>query len=1636
MEGRVFVSSSFAILSLLFILVCCSPAFATVVSYYPTAGTDTTSGTHTLTSSDLGKLNASDDNRYRSRGSWTNCNYDPNRYIDFNFTPGIPDDAIITDAVITFEWQIGSIWIYGGKIQIWEQDSGTWHTYTLQLPSVGTDKTETIDVSSYINTSYDINNFKIKFQAHNGGCHNGGYTHHDLVELTVNYTLPCDSHADETSCNADPNCDWCPQCDGNKVNQWNQGKCVDRGTDCGYHCVKDVCDAKCDGDDDCSDRCDGDTRLYNGTCNLDTCTCSYQSEDCNDNDGCYPYDSGCEERDYYCLNGACDYNYSNRHNDSYDDYVYYCENDYLRMHRMLHDYYCVCGTTCQDHTSWVDDQLVENCNDNDGWYNTINTQWISTGECTEKEQVEQEYRDYYCNETCADCEYIVTNHRWVDTGNTRNKPDGTSCDDGLYCTIDDQCLDGVCNGTPRTCDDGVSCTIDSCDEQSDRCVNTPDDSYCDDGLWCNGVETCDPVDDCQPGTPVDCSPFDMPEIATCFNDPDNNPFTWDYAPPFTSVCDEDLDQCTTGSYTFTHTCSVDQCSAECDDTHPCANNTCSETYFDYCLGHKLVEYDNDKIMDNTTVTDSCANTCQSDCTCTNCTTNCSAPETSTYCVKGVCGAECDSDGDCACPADGCVGNDYYDYPDYGSCLDDCGCGLCEPTIYENDERCDNEGPETTNLTIQTKCNRINISATITDQSIVEEAEFFFDECPSENIRGEPLYATDGAFDETTEDVYRNDVGVSHLGDGRHNLYVRGKDEHGNWGECASVGFDVDTEGPTTMEQNVLVHAPPYMACGINPEVNASICDDESIIVRAEYFIDDFTLPNGAGFPMDPTDGTWNDRCEWVNATINITPLSEGTHYVKVHGMDEACNWGKLGMLTPVSFIKDTVAPSTTKIVNEPKVECDYTNDGERDVESCWFVNQNTIINLSARDYNPGDDEYSGNPDLGGYVHIYCKSRWKENMEDEWSEWSEARRCDEPFTFENDSIHEIEYWAVDLCGNEEEHHFEIDIVDTQPPVTVKSVGEPKASGDGFTWITQNTKIILNCTDPEPHPVNDVTLYWRYKVDDGEWVEFVDEDGYAEFSFDEDSNHTLEYHCVDALGNEEETHVQYYKVDTNPPNTTKSYGTPFHTDGLHEWIKTTTPITLTVTDQGACAVDNVTTYYMNTLVDASYCEEPETCIPLHDYEDPGWIEYTGPFFKEEESCHMIEYWSIDALGNRETIKAQCVSVDDTPPETTKSFGEPNCSPERCDSEYWTVNSSTPFTLTATDNKAGVNETYYRYCSGIDNCSDDWNIYSSTFHVTGLEDGEFRLEYYSKDNLGNDEEIKYEIDYLDNTPPVTTITFPPNNTWQSTDFSVHITDDDHCLDTCYYRVHNGTDWTGWMERECNSDVTIDVDGCDPCLKQNITVEAYAKDCLGQIGNIDSRTYGIDTFWPPEIVMAGPSGTVESLDVMLYAETNKPSVCRFDFNPISFDNMAYEMNTTDKFNHTYTWTFDHDGIKAVYLRCRDMAGNKMRLSETLVFYVNTAGNYNITIPDNEGWGPGWHSFFLPRTILNEAGVTNFSIPSILESIRGEYEIIFYYNGTEWLSYAPGRPINSLTEFTDDENKPYWIKIKDDASYARIEIR
>jgi len=168
------------------------------------------------------------------------------------------------------------------------------------------------------------------------------------------------------------------------------------------------------------------------------------------------------------------------------------------------------------------------------------------------------------NNPCTDdtCDSLVC----VNTPDEEN-----SCDDGVYCNGDETCnWRGVCVAEERELDDEVYCTIDACDENTDTVTHTAQNTLCDDDKICT-VDFCNVSSGCEFTTTIGCA------------------------------CTEDLD-CSDFTY----------CNGEetCDGNNQCASGT-SPAIVDDGITCTTQACDEDS---NSIVTDysACANSCEHD----------------------------------------------------------------------------------------------------------------------------------------------------------------------------------------------------------------------------------------------------------------------------------------------------------------------------------------------------------------------------------------------------------------------------------------------------------------------------------------------------------------------------------------------------------------------------------------------------------------------------------------------------------------------------------------------------------------------------------------------------------------------------------------------------------------------------------------------------------------------------------------------------------------------------------------------------------------------------------------------------------------------------------------------------------------
>ena len=151
------------------------------------------------------------------------------------------------------------------------------------------------------------------------------------------------------------------------------------------------------------------------------------------------------------------------------------------------------------------------------------------------------------------------------------KENGSSCSDEMYCTEDDQCLEGICTGRALDCsslDD--QCNIGECDEENDLClaVMMANGTDCADSLFCTVNDKCN--EGLCKGVSRDCSSeLGSCKVASCNEESDQ---CEGLPKPNDSDCDDD-NPCTESTTCTDGLCGGGQ-DVVCNDNVPCTEDSC------------------------------------------------------------------------------------------------------------------------------------------------------------------------------------------------------------------------------------------------------------------------------------------------------------------------------------------------------------------------------------------------------------------------------------------------------------------------------------------------------------------------------------------------------------------------------------------------------------------------------------------------------------------------------------------------------------------------------------------------------------------------------------------------------------------------------------------------------------------------------------------------------------------------------------------------------------------------------------------------------------------------------------------------------------------------------------------------------
>ncbi len=278
-------------------------------------------------------------------------------------------------------------------------------------------------------------------------------------------------------------------------------------------------------------------------------------------------------------------------------------------------------------------------------------------------------------------------------------PDGTRCDDGDACTMDDRCHLGGCFGVALRCDDGDPCTAESCDPASGLCVSgeAPDGTPCDDADGCTRGDIC--IAGLCNGEARDCDDQNACTADACLDGVCVHAATPDCVPCLTAADCGDGDPCTAdvclaGVCTWSLIPGCTGCTAdeECDDANACTRDVCVDET-GHCSHWTFDDGTECEDRDPCTVGDQCwAGVCLGvarDCADGNACTDDDCDSTTGGCRYTDNDAGCD-DGDVCTLGDVCRGGDCLAGPvDACDDGDPCTADSCDPAggcTHEYDPR--------------------------------------------------------------------------------------------------------------------------------------------------------------------------------------------------------------------------------------------------------------------------------------------------------------------------------------------------------------------------------------------------------------------------------------------------------------------------------------------------------------------------------------------------------------------------------------------------------------------------------------------------------------------------------------------------------------------------------------------------------------------------------------------------------------------------------------------------------------------------------------------------------------------------------------------------------------------------------------
>ena len=618
----------------------------------------------------------------------------------------------------------------------------------------------------------------------------------------------------------------------------------------------------------------------------------------------------------------------------------------------------------------------------------------------------------------------------------------------------------------------------------------------------------------------------------------------------------------------------------------------------------------------------------------------------------------------------------------------------------------------------------------------------------------PTSPTDGVHVTTTNIL----TGLNPAGDGSHLTYVWLVDRAGNVDHTqkANVSLLVDRTPPS----------PPFNMQGQPAgwsKTNAftetwSVTPDLSGIAGAYFKLGEE--------PTSPTDGSF------VTATTAISNISvpvEGKHTIFIWLKDGAGNVDQVNRNVDLdAFWYDATPPTTSRQTDRPSGP------------SGWFSTTVTIT-LVATDSLSNVSDTSYQLDGGG--------------------WFSGSLI--PISGEGN--HTLDYFSVDVAGNQETIHNSTVSIDSQPPVTSLQIEGTTGPDD---WYTESVTLTFSVVDEGAG-----YFATSFRINEGQWLTGT------QHVLSQEGEYTLDYYSMDGAGNTEAIKTTQLRLDGTPPTTAHTLdGVP----GEEGWFVSPVTVTLVPADNGSGVSE---TYY--------------------SLDGGGWITGTSLLIADDD-FHILEVYSVDWVGNVEDNFPVSVKIDTQPPSEPVNVVT--------DPASWSFDNRFSISWANPPDLSGIAGITYKL--DTEPTSPDDGIFVATSNtltnVTVPTEGEHSAYLWLTDRAGNVNHSNHSVSpplLYDGTAPTTTLSLEGiegDNAWYTSPVTLSFASSDTLSGIAFTRFKiNGSDWITGTTHLLS-------------LSGKNTVQYQSEDIAGNLEDLQTSTIRVDSGAPgaPINLLTAPLG------------------------------------------------------------------------------------------------------------------------------------------------------------------------------------